>query len=61
MKNASFMGEALDALGIFVVKIIVEPKIVRSVFFVIDDKPTYYILFERDWIYTSQCLPSTKH
>jgi len=32
-----------------------------SNFFIVDAKPTYFVLLGRDWIYASQCTPFILH
>ena len=41
--------------------IIVGSKRSRSVFFVVDRKPSYNALLGRDWIHANRCVPSSMH
>lgn len=61
MKMTNFSGDATTALGILMADIIMGSKTLSLSFFVVDAKSTYSISLGRDWIHTSQCVPSTLH
>lgn len=61
MKMTNFTGEATATLGVLVADVTVGTKTQSSVFFVVEAKPTYAMLLGRDWIHSSQCVPSTLH
>lgn len=61
MKMSNFTGETIAALGVLVADVTFGTKTLSSDFFVVEAKPTYAMLLERDWIHSSQCVPSTLH
>ena len=59
MKITNFTGDVLTAIGVLVTDITVRSKTLSFTFFVVDAKPSYSILLDRDWIHSNQSIPST--
>jgi hypothetical protein len=53
MKMASFMGASSNAMGVLLANVVVGRKELRYAFFVIDDKPSYSLIFDRDRIHVN--------
>ena len=61
MKLTNFTSYMTITIGVLVADITVGPKTLNSTFFVVNAKPTYSMLLERDCIHFSQSIPSTLH
>jgi hypothetical protein len=61
LKMVSIMGEASNTLGVLIADVVVQPKEVRYAFFIIDGKPFYSIIIDKDSIHTNECVSSTLH
>ena len=59
MSMSNFIGGSTLALRFLVAKLTVWSKTTNMVFFVVDAKPSYAILLDRECIYANQCVPST--
>ena len=53
MKISNFLEKVIDVIRVLVVNIIVGFKTLNSAFFVVDAKPTYFVLLGRDWVHSS--------
>jgi len=58
IKMASFMGEASNALLALIFDVVAGPKEVQSYFFIINDKPSYFVFLCKYRIHTSECISS---
>ena len=47
--------------GAINVELIIGSKTLLTIFFVIDEKGSYNLLFGHDWIHENYCVPSTMH
>ena len=61
IQMSSFTGQPTQPLGCIVAQIEVGPQSLSTMFFVIDESPSYNILLGRDWIHSSKCVPSSWH
>jgi hypothetical protein len=58
---SDFNGQASKAQGILNVDLTLGSKTVPTSFFIVNNKSTYTVLLERDWIHANCCIPSTMH
>jgi hypothetical protein len=57
----NFTREATLALGVILVDLTVETNASSTDFFVVDAKPSYFLLLGRYWIHANWCIPSMLH
>jgi hypothetical protein len=58
---SDFNGQESEAQGILNVDLKVRSKTVPTSFFIVNNKSTYTVLLERDWIHANCCIPSMMH
>jgi hypothetical protein len=58
---SGFAGDPTEAKGIICNELMVGSKTVPMAFFMVNIKGCYNVLLRRDWIHTSECVPSTLH
>ncbi|XP_051139076.1 uncharacterized protein LOC127256893 [Andrographis paniculata] len=61
IEMTSFTRQPTKPEGMVVAPIEVGPKVISTVFFVVDANTTYSVLLRRDWIHASKCVPSSLH
>jgi hypothetical protein len=58
---SDFNGQTSEAQGVLSVDLMIGGKTIPTLFFVVNSKGSYTVLFGRDWIHANCCIPSTMH
>ena len=61
MMLKDFGGNASKTWGAMNIELTIGSKTLLTMFFIIDGKGSYSLLFGRDWIHANYCVPSTMH
>jgi hypothetical protein len=51
----------MEARGVMSMELTVGSESFATAFFIVEVQGNYSVIFDRDWIHTNRCVPSTLH